>query len=100
MTEWFEEWFGEEYLHLYPHRDEAEAARAAELLQANLPWRADLRILDVGCGAGRHTRALAQAGARVTGIDLSRTLLGHARHCSGATFARADMRRLRQQVQQ
>ena len=24
MTEWFEEWFGEEYLRLYPHRDEDE----------------------------------------------------------------------------
>ena len=27
MTEWFEEWFGEEYLRLYPHRDDAEAER-------------------------------------------------------------------------
>lgn len=94
MTEWFEEWFGEEYLHLYPHRDEAEAARAVALLRSHLPWRPGLRILDVGCGAGRHTRALAEAGARVTGVDLSRALLGHARQCSGATFARADMRRL------
>lgn len=94
MTEWFEEWFGEEYLHLYPHRDEAEATRAVDLLRSNLPWRSGLRVLDVGCGAGRHTRALAEAGARVTGVDLSRALLGHARHCSGATFARADMRRL------
>ncbi len=94
MTEWFEEWFGEEYLHLYPHRDEAEATRAVELLRSNVPWRAGLRVLDVGCGAGRHTRALAEAGATVTGVDLSRALLDHARRCSGASFARADMRRL------
>ena len=26
--EWFEEWFGEEYLRLYPHRDDTEAERA------------------------------------------------------------------------
>jgi SAM-dependent methyltransferase len=94
VTEWFEEWFGEEYLRLYPHRDDAEADLAVALLQANLPWRRGLRVLDVGCGAGRHTRALAAAGARVTGIDLSRALLARARHCTGATFARADMRRL------
>jgi SAM-dependent methyltransferase len=94
VTEWFEEWFGEEYLHLYPHRDEAEADLAVALLRANLPWRAGLRILDVGCGAGRHTRALAAAGGQVTGIDLSRALLSRAQKCTGASFARADMRRL------
>ncbi len=32
MTEWFEEWFGEEYLQLYPHRDAAEAERAVGLI--------------------------------------------------------------------
>ena len=32
MTEWFEEWFGEDYLQLYPHRDEAEAERAVGLI--------------------------------------------------------------------
>lgn len=94
MTEWFEEWFGEEYLHLYPHRDDAEAGRMVALLKAQVPWPAGLRVLDVGCGAGRHTRALAEAGARVTGVDLSRALLARAGESTGATFARADMRRL------
>ncbi len=32
MTEWFEQWFGEEYLRLYPHRDEADAERAVALI--------------------------------------------------------------------
>ena len=29
------------------------------------------RILDVGCGPGRHAVALAQAGLSVTGVDVS-----------------------------
>jgi SAM-dependent methyltransferase len=94
MTEWFQEWFGEDYLRLYPHRDAAEAGRMVALLKSNLPWRAGLRTLDVGCGAGRHARALAEAGAQVTGVDLSRTLLARARECTAANFARADMRHL------
>ena len=35
MPEWFEEWFGEDYLQLYPHRDEAEADR---LMQTSRLW--------------------------------------------------------------
>jgi len=33
------------------------------------------RILDVGCGPGRHSIALAEAGYAVTGIDVSRRFL-------------------------
>ena len=32
------------------------------------------RILDVGCGPGRHAVALAQAGLAVTGVDVSQRL--------------------------
>lgn len=33
------------------------------------------RVLDVGCGPGRHSVALAQAGLSVTGVDVSRRFL-------------------------
>jgi SAM-dependent methyltransferase len=94
VSEWFEEWFGEEYLELYPHRDEADAARLVGLIQRTVPWRPGLQVLDVGCGAGRHAQALVDAGAAVTGIDLSRCLLDRARSTSTAWFVRADMRRI------
>ena len=35
----------------------------------------DARVLDVGCGGGLLTEAMARAGARTTGIDLSPALL-------------------------
>ena len=94
MTEWFEEWFGEEYLDLYPHRDDAEADRLAALLRSALPWREGLRVLDIGCGAGRHARALGRIGARVTGLDLSACLLRHAHADGHRALIRADMRYL------
>ncbi|MEU1588472.1 methyltransferase domain-containing protein [Micromonospora sp. NPDC005710] len=45
-------------------------------------------ILDVGCGAGHYAAELLARGARVTGIDVSATLLRHAH----ARAARAQLR--------
>ena len=36
-------------------------------------------LLDLGCGAGRHAIAFSQRGVRVTGIDISETMLAQAR---------------------
>jgi SAM-dependent methyltransferase len=36
------------------------------------------RVLDLGCGTGESAVALARAGAYVTGVDASSTLLNHA----------------------
>jgi SAM-dependent methyltransferase len=94
MAEWFEEWFGEEYLQLYPHRDDAEAARAVGLLVEATGLQPRWRVLDVACGAGRHARAFRAAGARCVGVDLSATLLRIARGVTDAYLVRADMRAL------
>ncbi|HWA16094.1 MAG TPA: class I SAM-dependent methyltransferase, partial [Gemmatimonadales bacterium] len=94
MAEWFEEWFGEEYLEVYPHRDIAEATRLVGLLQRVLPWQAGWRVLDCACGAGRHLQALQAAGARAYGFDLSAVLLRRARTTLTAPLVRADLRHL------
>lgn len=50
-------------------------ARIAAALQLS----AGQRVLDVACGAGRYSRALAARGLKVTGIDLSTEMLEEAR---------------------
>jgi SAM-dependent methyltransferase len=94
MPEWFEEWFGEEYLQLYPHRDDAEADRAVALIIRATGLTTGWRVLDVGSGAGRHARAFEAVGARYVGLDLSRTLLRVARAVTDAPLVRGDMRQL------
>lgn len=94
MTDWFEEWFGEEYLALYPHRDEEEARIAATLIASHVGTDPQAPALDLACGAGRHARALGERWWSV-GLDLSPALLHVARAGNpGAPFVRADMREL------
>jgi SAM-dependent methyltransferase len=56
-----------------------------------LGLRPGMRILDVGCGPGRHAHALAARGIDVVGVDISAAFLAAA---GAGTWVRADARRL------
>lgn len=91
-SEWFESWFGKEYVALYPHRDEAEAEGAIALIERSVADSNVTRALDVACGAGRHSRVLARRWKTI-GLDLSEELVRLAHHeVSEADFVRGDMR--------
>jgi ubiquinone/menaquinone biosynthesis C-methylase UbiE len=47
-----------------------------------------LRVLDLGCGTGRHALWLAAGGATVTAVDFSLGMLREARHKPGAEAVR------------
>jgi SAM-dependent methyltransferase len=55
-----------------------------------------MRVLDVGCGPGRHAYALAERGISVHGIDVSQRFIDIAAADApdGASFERLDARRL------
>jgi SAM-dependent methyltransferase len=91
--DWFEDWFGNDYLELYPHRDEGEAERAVELIVGCCRVTRGAPVLDLACGAGRHVEHLRDAGFRAFGLDLSADLLRVARE-DGLAVVRGDMRRL------
>ena len=96
MTEWFEQWFGEEYHALYPHRDDEDARRAVALIRGVVAWESGARILDLACGPGRHAAELERLGGRVVGFDLSWAMLRRARERTRGqgSLVRGDMRAL------
>ena len=70
-----------------------------DFLVATLGLQPGMRVLDVGCGPGRHAHALAARGMHVDGVDITPRFIELARqntpagaHC---TFAVADARHLR-----
>jgi SAM-dependent methyltransferase len=65
-----------------------------DFLVDELALRPGMRILDVGCGPGRHARALAGRGIEVVGLDISERFVALAADGApaGASFVRADAR--------
>ena len=94
MADWFEEYFGEEYLLLYPHRDEEDAERLVSLLCRTVGLMPGWRVLDVACGTGRHAAAFRARAAGVTGLDLSQHLLQRAQGSTRLPVIRSDLRRI------
>lgn len=95
--QWFEEIFDEDYLHtlpfMTPHQTEREVAFLLETLE--LPPTG--RVLDIGCGYGRHAMEMAARGYRTVGLDLSLPLLIRATDATrrvgvNVDFVHGDMR--------
>jgi SAM-dependent methyltransferase len=91
---WFEaiaEHAGSAYLrYSFTKGSEQEVAFLADVLGL----RPGERVLDVGCGPGRHAQALARRGIDVVGVDISPRFLGLAAESAEADFVRADARTL------
>lgn len=91
---WYQEWFGEEYLDLYAHRDDREAKLQVEFLQKAI-GHIEGPVLDLACGSGRHLAELRARRYAAVGLDLSLVLLRSARTREGSIpIARGDMRHL------
>ncbi len=94
---WYEHAFKEDYLTIYSHRGSAEARKHIDLFDKVIPAHTGMKVLDLGCGFGRHSLELAKRRYRVVGLDLSNDLLNHAveqnrLQAQNVQFVRADMR--------
>ncbi|MFH1119245.1 MAG: class I SAM-dependent methyltransferase [Bacteroidota bacterium] len=77
--QWYEQLF-ENYGSRYEQENFTRGTMGeCDFIEKELNYNKSLRILDVGCGTGRHTIELTKRGYSVTGIDLSASMLEKAR---------------------
>jgi 2-polyprenyl-3-methyl-5-hydroxy-6-metoxy-1,4-benzoquinol methylase len=98
QSNWWENFFEGVAVDLWLHALPPEhTEREADFLARTLAVPSGAELLDVPCGAGRLSLALAQRGYQVTGVDWSVEFLNHARSSDtrhGVTWERRDMRDL------
>lgn len=99
MKQWYEALF-ENYANNYEKESFVQGTKGeCDFIEQEIDFNKSLKILDVGCGTGRHAIELATRGYHVTGIDLSASMLDKAREKASQQgvhidFAQHDARNL------
>lgn len=79
MTQWYESLF-ENYAQKYDKECYVQGTLGeCDFIEQELKHNKNVRILDVGCGTGRHSIELTKRGYTVTGVDLSGNQIKRAR---------------------
>lgn len=79
MKQWYEALF-ENYAKSYDSECYVQGTVGeVDFIEKELSFNKGSRILDIGCGTGRHTIELAMRGYKVTGVDLSKSQLYRAK---------------------
>jgi cyclopropane fatty-acyl-phospholipid synthase-like methyltransferase len=74
----WERFFDEHAIHYMDNVFTKNTQAEVEFLLELLPIEPGDHILDIGCGAGRHSVELARRGYQVTGVDISAGMLAQA----------------------
>jgi ubiquinone/menaquinone biosynthesis C-methylase UbiE len=97
---WYEKLFSN-YANSYENEHYTKGTIGeVDFLEQEINFNKKYKILDIGCGTGRHSIELAKRGYAVTGIDLSENMLKKAREkannekIANISFLKADARSL------
>jgi len=92
MKQWYEELF-QDYSDKYD-RESFTAGTMGEVdfIEKESGFNKSGKILDIGCGTGRHSIELARRGYTVTGIDLSEAMITKARNMAAEKDLKIDFR--------
>ena len=100
MAKWYEELF-ENYAQTYETEVFTKGTIGEiDFIEKEIKKDKSKKILDIGCGTGRHSIELAKRGHNVTGIDLSECMLEMAKQKAKVAkvkveFIKADARYLK-----
>jgi 2-polyprenyl-3-methyl-5-hydroxy-6-metoxy-1,4-benzoquinol methylase len=79
MKQWYEELF-QDYTEKYDNESFTSGTIGeVDFIESEAGFDKNRKILDIGCGTGRHSIELARRGYKVTGIDLSESMINKAR---------------------
>ena len=83
MKQWYETLF-DNYAKSYDSECYVQGTVGeVDFIEKELGFDKSKRILDIGCGTGRHAIELAKRGYKVTGVDLSKSQLQRAKEKAG-----------------
>ncbi|MDD5618067.1 MAG: class I SAM-dependent methyltransferase [Candidatus Omnitrophica bacterium] len=93
MKQWYESLF-ENYAKKYDKECYVQGTIGeCDFIEQELNFDKKLKIIDVGCGTGRHSIELAKRGYQITGIDLSESQLAGARKKAENLNLKIDFKR-------
>ena len=99
MPRWYESLF-KNYANTYEKEPFTKGTIGeCDFIDKEIGYDKNLKILDIGCGIGRHAIELASRGYNVTGVDLSNSMLKKAKEKAAkenvkVTFEKHDARKL------
>ena len=92
---WEDEAAQEIFREWVPFLDAQASARDVDRIEALLNLTPPLKVLDVGCGNGRHAIEMAKRGYRVVGIDVAKRFLEEARRTADKSGIAVDFHQQR-----
>jgi SAM-dependent methyltransferase len=93
MKKWYEELFQDYGMKYDDENFTRGTVGECDFIEEEIGREKDVKILDIGCGTGRHALELAKRGYDIVGIDLSASLLQRAREKAAERGLRVDFRR-------
>ncbi|HEY5124025.1 MAG TPA: class I SAM-dependent methyltransferase [Ignavibacteria bacterium] len=79
MKQWYEKLFENYGLKYDEECFTSGTIGECNFIEKEINFNKQIRILDIGCGTGRHSIELTKRGYNVTGIDLSESMLKRAK---------------------